>query len=189
MSKRVAHNRWLRLLRTSAHLAILAIWFIALAAYVPDMLELTLFQPGLGSEAVLPTPSVTPTGEVPFSAVVVAAFGGLFILFLVFYVIRKIYVPATDKAVERITETAQRQILITLEKRHHKLPKAKERRIGRYTLQVAYLALIVLPLLVVFVGKPIQTEAIRVLVEFISSILALYATIVLAGVNWLIYRN
>lgn len=180
MTKYVSQSRWLKLLRTTAHLVIATMWFIVFAAYLPDILQLSLFQASEPVELAQDTSLQPDAVAVP--AIIVAALGGLLIIGLLVYVIKRFYIPATDKAVEHMTESAQKQILTTIEKRQPKLPKKEKQRISRYAIEATYLLLIAAPLLVIFIGQPIQTESIRLLTEFFLSVLALYSTITLAVV-------
>lgn len=125
---------------------------------------------------------------IPSLAVVAAAIGGLLLIVLLFIVIKRFYIPATDKVVERMTETAQKQILISLEKRQPKLLKKDTQQISRYTIEAVYMLLIATPLLVLFIDKPIQSEVLRLLAEFILSVLALYSATALILFFTFVYR-
>ena len=178
MTKYAEKTRWMRFLRTTAHLAIATMWFMVFAAYLPDLLQLSLFQ---ASEPVVVSQDTGLRPEAIASpAIIVAALGGVLIIGLLVYVIKKFYIPAADKAVEHMTETAQKQILTTIEKRQQKLPKKEKQQISRYSLEAVYLLLIAVPLLVIFIGQPVQTETFRLLTEFFLSVLAFYATTTLA---------
>lgn len=186
MTKYAEKSRWMRFLRTTAHLAIATLWFIVLTAYVPDLLQLSLFRASEPVELAQDTSLQPDAVAVP--AIIVAALGGLLIIGLLVYVIKRFYIPSTDKAVERMTESAQKQILTTIEKRQPKLPKKEKQRISRYAIEATYFLLIAAPLLVIFIGQPIQTETIRLLTEFALSILALYALIALIAFNAIGHR-
>jgi hypothetical protein len=178
MTKRVEQRRWLHLLRSAAHLAIAAMWFIVLAAYLPNLLELSLFEANIGTK--IPDSSVGLAPDpIPNAAVIVAAIGGLLIIFLLFIVIKKVYVPATDKVVERMTETAQKKVLMTIQKSQPNMPNRKRKQVSRYAIEAAYFVLIAVPLLVIFVGQPIQTEAIRILAEFTLACLGLFSAVLI----------
>ncbi len=177
MTKHVSQSRWLKVLRTTAHLAIAIMWFMVFAAYLPNLLALSLFDAQSTSPDVPPPPLDSAPIVIPNSAIIVATAGGLLIIVLVLLVIKRFYIPNTDKVVGQMAEATQKQILINIEKRQPKLPKKEKKQIGRYAIEVAYLLLIAAPLLIIFIGQPIQTEVFRLLTEFFLSVLALFAVL------------
>ncbi len=176
-----------RFLRSGAHIAIALMWFITLAAYLPDILRLPIIA---GPDQPAPQPVTTTSGQAPSGAVMLfAGAGAVLLIALVVYVVKRVYLPATDAAVERMTETAKREVLQTIQKRHpkHHLTKKQQHTYGERTVRLTYVALIVLPVAVLYGLRPIQSAEIAAFANLAVTILGLGA--VLSVVGWLSLRK
>lgn len=126
-----------RVLRSTAHLAIALSWLLIAAAYLPDLLRLPIFSSG--ADTLIAPPLSSQTGSQPSGILVfIAGIAAILFIGFVLYVIGKVYMSDADRAVERMTEAAKREVLTTVQKRKPRLTKMQRRAYGRRTIAIVY---------------------------------------------------